>query len=424
MRVSVIIPIYNMGAYLEECLESVFSQTLKEIEVICINDGSTDNSEEILQKYAYKNSNLKIISQNNMGVASSRNIGINLAKGEFVAFMDPDDFYLEKDTLECLYVNASENNVNICGGSFSGYRNGVVITQYYGMRKKYTFQNDKIVEYDKYQFPYGFTRFIYKLKFLKDNKLYFPLYTYYEDPLFFVRAMICAKEFYALKKVTYTYRVGHKKLVLNREKTLDHAKSAIEILKISKKLGMKDLHKTVVDVLKDYLSASIYKLLMKDDFEFETIISQINENIDSNLLNLYSLDERNLFLLNYNQLKKYMNDVTKKEMEFKKSIEGYKNVIIYGIGRIGINVAEYLKKIKNIKIVNFAVSDKSENPKFVDNISVKEIDELLKYKNDTLIIIATLEYLQSEIEFKLKELDFKNILKINSEEFQLFNGYL
>lgn len=89
--ISVIIPVYNSEQYLEECLNSVSNQLYKNIEIICINDGSTDNSFQVLQKYALFDHRIKIINQMNHGVSYSRNIGIQLARGKWISFVDSDD---------------------------------------------------------------------------------------------------------------------------------------------------------------------------------------------------------------------------------------------------------------------------------------------------------------------------------------------
>lgn len=111
-KVSVIIPVYNVEKYLRECLDSVVNQTLKDIEIICINDGSPDNSLAILEEYAKKDSRIRIINKKNQGQSIARNIGINLAKGEYVVFIDPDD-YFRLDALEKMYAKITETKVDI-----------------------------------------------------------------------------------------------------------------------------------------------------------------------------------------------------------------------------------------------------------------------------------------------------------------------
>lgn len=115
-KVSVIIPVYNVENYLRDCLNSVVNQTLKDIEIICINDGSTDKSREILQEFADKDSRIKIIDQENKGQAAARNLGIKQAKGEFIGFVDSDDS-ISPDFYEKLYDNAVKYNANIAVGN-------------------------------------------------------------------------------------------------------------------------------------------------------------------------------------------------------------------------------------------------------------------------------------------------------------------
>ncbi|MDO4628487.1 MAG: glycosyltransferase [Planctomycetia bacterium] len=98
-KVSVIIPVYNAQDYLRECLDSVVNQTVRDMEIICVNDGSTDGSGTILEEYATRDSRFIVVSQENAGLSATRNRGLELARGEFVSFLDSDDFF-ERDMLE------------------------------------------------------------------------------------------------------------------------------------------------------------------------------------------------------------------------------------------------------------------------------------------------------------------------------------
>lgn len=112
-KVSVIIAIYNAEKYLRQCLDSVLTQTLKDIEVICVNDGSTDNSLGILQEYSKKDNRVIIINQKNQGAGMARNNGMHCAKGEFLSFLDADDFF-EDNMLEEAYRSARVADSDIC----------------------------------------------------------------------------------------------------------------------------------------------------------------------------------------------------------------------------------------------------------------------------------------------------------------------
>ena len=106
-KVSVIIPVYNSANYLSQCLDSILNQTLKEIEIICVDDGSTDDSLSILNKYSKLDNRIKILKQNNKGGGIARNYGMSIAKGEYLIFLDSDDFFNENLLYET--VKAADN---------------------------------------------------------------------------------------------------------------------------------------------------------------------------------------------------------------------------------------------------------------------------------------------------------------------------
>lgn len=123
MKVSVIVPVYNSEKYLARCLDSIICQTLKDIEIICINDGSKDNSLEILNKYAEKDARIKIINQENQGVSATRNAGVQASKGDFIGFVDSDD-WIEEKFFENLYNAVIDNNCDMACCEMIRHNNG------------------------------------------------------------------------------------------------------------------------------------------------------------------------------------------------------------------------------------------------------------------------------------------------------------
>ncbi len=273
-KVSVIIPVYNTEKYLRECLDSVLNQTLKEIEVICIDDGSTDNSLEILNKYAQKDSRVIVLTQKNIGVGKTRNKGIQISKGEFVIFIDPDDFYPDMDIVETLYNKAVENNVNIAGGEFASFKDGVISQNYSGNLSKYIFDREGIIDYRDFQFDYGWIRFIYKADFLRKHNLYFPNYKRFQDPPWFCKTMHCAGKFYAIKKRCYAYRTSHKSINWDAARVSGVLSGLRDNLLLARKYGYKDLfkltsHRLYFDYKSRIESALTFQnriLLLKDIF--------------------------------------------------------------------------------------------------------------------------------------------------------------
>ncbi len=226
VKVTVIIPVFNMDKWLDDAISSVINQNIYEIEIICINDNSTDKSLKILERYKDNDTRVRIIDNHtNEGVAWCRNTGICEAKGEYVIFLDPDDYYPDMNILKMLYEKAKENNALICGGCFSDISPDGVIgcgevfnnEYYYG----YNFDKEGFIEYKDYQFDYGYHRFIYLKKFLVENEIFFPDLKRFQDPPFMVNAFIRAERFYAIPKVTYRYRYEHKKVNWTKEKIND-----------------------------------------------------------------------------------------------------------------------------------------------------------------------------------------------------------
>ena len=125
IKVSVVIPIYNVSKYLPKCLDSLVNQTLKNIEIICVNDSSPDNSLQVLEEYASKDQRIKIINQPNAGPGIARNNGILAAKGKYVGFIDPDD-WVDLDMFEKMYNTAEINQADLveCGVITHDERNG------------------------------------------------------------------------------------------------------------------------------------------------------------------------------------------------------------------------------------------------------------------------------------------------------------
>jgi glycosyltransferase involved in cell wall biosynthesis len=117
-KISIIIPVYNVEPYIRKCLDSVINQTHRNLEILLINDGSTDNSEDICEEYAGKDGRIKVFHKENGGVSSARNVGLRNFTGEYVGFIDPDD-WAEPEMFEVLYNLIKEKNVSVSVAGFS-----------------------------------------------------------------------------------------------------------------------------------------------------------------------------------------------------------------------------------------------------------------------------------------------------------------
>ena len=273
-KVSVIIPVYNVEEYLRQCLDSVINQTLKEIEIICVDDGSTDSSLEILKEYAEKDKRITVITQKNSGVGYSRNLGIKISKGTFISFIDPDDYYPDTHTLLEMYKAAIKYNVKICGGSLIIFDNQKNVTIHKKNEFDY-FTKNKLCSYKDFQYDYGFQRYIYQRNFIQQNNIYFPNYRRFQDPPFMIKAFAEAEQFYALKSYVYSYRFNYKKINWTEEKVFHLLNGLRDNLSMSQKYDLDKLYSLTMNRLNKE-----YKKIIMEQY------SERIQNIKNEIMNI------------------------------------------------------------------------------------------------------------------------------------------
>ena len=209
MKFSIVIPVYNVEHYLRECLDSVLSQTYSDWEAICVNDGSTDGSSVILEEYAAKDSRFRMISQKNAGTAAARNTGLKVAKGDYIFFLDSDD-WIENHALQILADNLNSEDV-LC---FSGKRyfeaantfnpaDELTEKQY---RRGMDYYNDNALLARDFAFVCVVLR-VYNRAFLIQNEIFFDADVSYEDNLWVPIMLYQARSIKVITDSLYVYRV-------------------------------------------------------------------------------------------------------------------------------------------------------------------------------------------------------------------------
>ena len=212
IKVSVIIPIYNMEPYLAQCLKSVINQTLQEIEIICVDDGSTDGSWEILRAFAAQDARIQVYTQANAGVSAARNLGMSHASGEYFAFLDSDDYYLP-EAMEKAYAKAKKDDADIClyGEISLTEIDGRIVESCYSPNPKML---PEIVPYNINTCPERILNFgipsvrdkLYRRSLLEENALQFPPLKLGEDQYVNTLALCLANGITALCKPLRYYR--------------------------------------------------------------------------------------------------------------------------------------------------------------------------------------------------------------------------
>lgn len=279
-KISVIVPVYNADKFLSETLSGIQAQSLQEIEIICVDDGSNDSSAKIIKEKQKMDPRIRYEYQLNQGAGCARNRGMEVSRGEFIAFMDADDSYPSVDVLEKLYTAATENKALICGGS--AQRTDM---EFEGDDKR-VFQTNGYRSFEKYQFDFLFARFIFNRCFLVDNNIKFPNLRIYEDPVFLIKAFLCAGRFYVIHEASYCYHGSHQVQDMNLEKIKDYLMGVTEELRISSKYQLADLHRTVFERLEKEADFYVEKQLYSSDIELLSLLINANSAIDRTLLGL------------------------------------------------------------------------------------------------------------------------------------------
>lgn len=414
IKVSVIIPCYNAEKYVYECLKSVHGQTLNEIEIICIDDGSTDETLSILDAFEKKVKNLRIIQQENQGSGIARNRGIKEARGEYIAFMDADDFYPSADTLERVYNTAKQNGAEICGGSMCAYRNGEYA--YEGLRAGFTFFEEGWIKKEDFPTFGGYLRFIYKRTLIESNCICFPDYLRGQDIPFFLTAIACAGNVYHMRETTYTYRKGHKQVSFTQRKGLDYVKAIRDSFIIAKRERMSHIYRQLQKDLHGEISAMMY-LLGQNSEEMRGIIRQFNEIIAEEVRE----GTETPLLENKEEIEEYIKIVQEDIRHLLANLKSEKKILIYGAGMVGKRVHTFLQE-NGIAMEAFVVSDAQQNAAVVDGLQVKCIDDYIDEKDECMVIIATFSHLHEAIQKNLQEKEFRKIHTLSLEKFHLYVG--
>lgn len=210
--VSIIVPVYNTGEYLYKCLDSIVNQNLQEIELILVDDGSTDNSGEICDFYSEKDKRVCVIHKKNEGVSIARNVGIQVAKGQYIGFIDSDD-WIEKEMYQEMYYHAKnkEADIVICDTCTVYDNNKKEADTILSLSESVFLQKKEITPLNLREIAGSACRCIYKKELFKTHAVQFPIsLPLSEDRIFNLNAMGNSDKFYYLKKAYYNryVRIG------------------------------------------------------------------------------------------------------------------------------------------------------------------------------------------------------------------------
>lgn len=255
IEVSIIIPVYNVEKYLRRCLESIINQSLKNIEIIIVNDGSTDRSIEICNEYADLDKRVRVFNKENGGLSDARNYGLINAKGLYVLFVDSDDF-INTDSLEKLYLCAIINNLEIVVGDATRVEEHKVYQiSHSDSVLEQTFTGS---EFLKHQLKYNLMNMavwlnLYNRDFLITNQFFFKKGIYHEDELWTPIVFLKAQRVRYEREAFYQYIIRKDSITKQKDRT----KNGVDLINTCKELEV--YYKSVTDkklrnLLLDYLT--------------------------------------------------------------------------------------------------------------------------------------------------------------------------
>lgn len=226
-KISVVVPVYNVEDYLGKCLDSILEQTLTDIEIICVNDGSTDSSLSILQAYEKKDNRIVVVNQKNQGLGAARNAGIAKAQGIYIGFVDSDDF-IDPTMFEKLYAKAKEfdsdvvlTNINLYytdSGECVLFRDDAFYARMSKAKYFTVMEHPHILQF------IGVWDRIYRRTFLEEHQLLNPVNRIYEDVLFTVQTSVFAERISVVNEPLYYYRKNTGRSIVDKEKEKDSFK--------------------------------------------------------------------------------------------------------------------------------------------------------------------------------------------------------
>ena len=256
-KISIIIPIYNAEKYIERCLKSIINQTYQNLEILVINDGSTDGTIKYIEEIKKNDERIIIINKNNEGVSIARNIGISQSTGKYITFIDADD-WLEPNAIEILYDEIKKNNVDIVRGNY--YRNydennmvqpNNYISKYENIKlNEDNYINNFIEDLYLERIPCYVWLLMIKREIIF-NKIFFPSkISMMEDTIFYLRMLYKYKEIYISDKKIYHYFCNENSACKSVSYLERNINDAINVSKIIKKIVMENEKKFAINIKK------------------------------------------------------------------------------------------------------------------------------------------------------------------------------
>lgn len=434
-KVSIVVPVYNVEKYLEQCLDSLIHQTLRDVEFICIDDGSTDNSGIILDQYAKRDSRVKVIHNPNSGYGKTMNLGLDHATGKYIAVVESDDF-AELNMIEIMYQAAEENQAEIVKANHYNYRGGVDSICYWLI----DFPCGQVFQTTEHPQILKKADTIWSCLFRRDFLLEHGIRFHetpgaaYQDVSFAMQTWLWAKRIYFIEDAFLHYRNDNPDSSMHNpdkifctfeefdwlEKMFEGFWERNKILEryfIASKYHDHSSHYN--RIAGQYQYAFLLKLQeeINRDFERGRIYEEALGPIDYKILVDIKSDMHGFFKAT-GKLKEDLRTkfcTYENEQVFMKGfvdyLKGSPCVIFYGAGKVGMRLASFCLD-RGLRPDYFAVTKKEVDTCM--DIPVAAIDELTAFRDNAVLVLAVSEVYQYELYKNAQKYGFKHILNVDS----------
>lgn len=412
LLLSIVVPVYNEidrnngEERLRRCLDKILVQDCRDVEIICVDDSSTDRSLEVLTEYRRMYSNIVVLhNESNKGLGYSRNEGIRKSCGKYIWFVDADD-YIDEISVKTISEILVQNTLDVLCFDMKGVQGKIESISHLLSASETEIKTGGELYKDivsENVIRSSACGQVYRRKYLLEKKFEFTEGTIAEDAFFSMRALVCAEKAKYIHKVLYIYHMNDYSITT---KTTDcnyfigcFAAYCNMFEFFYSQEWDSELSKCLTKNISKYYNIAKNHFDIKDKRDIDLWM----ENADKLIYKQYQL------FITKEIESLYIKNIEEEKLEIMKQ---YDTCIVYGAGAVAKEFAKILNKIGRT-VLAYAVSENAErNPGNIYGVPVISINNLVKYKNSALVIIATLPKRHKIIEETLNELGFRHILKL------------
>lgn len=409
MFFSIIMPVYNSCQYLEAAINSVLTQNFDNWELIVVDDGSTDSSLALLQRFQAIDSRVKVFSQNNQGSAMARNRALTCAKGEYVCFLDSDDFWMSNNCLTIIHDAIIETGAMVLGTFYNSLIMGSEEVYPKPLHRDLVKNTEgRWVHFAEEQNPYYYWSYVYNRQFLVDKKVVFPNLRRYQDPPFLAKVLCEVEKYFVIPLEWYCYRVSPKEKHFSSRAVTDLFKGMLEVVLLAKKYNYREM----IDHELMYLNndTRFFDAILEGNIEALQYGAEIVKICGGDVCDI----------LHFKMMKEAINESALiKKKQFHDLFSEARNIYIYGAGAYGTLVYDKIKKYGFDKKIYFVVSH-NVNSKAHLTRPLLSVDELHYDPSIDMIIIAANNEKTKLMQTNLKERKIENYHLLTSFDRYIF----